>query len=198
MSTNYHLRCEECQEDGGFFSRQAWGWGNSDIIENMVFLMQHSDCNDQYQGETSFRIISEYSETNAENYLNWAKTLSDPESKAFNAFPRANEWQIAEDGNIREWWEKEGRAKAVKSINDIYLAEFSHYQKTKRERLAAIQAMKDLEVEAGKRVEICLETYGSHDYQDHPIFMTFADREADIKSEICQRCGAMTNGAIVY
>lgn len=196
MSTYYHLRCEECAEDGGFFSRQAWGWGNADIIENMVFLMQHSDCNNEYQSDTNFRIICE--SVKPENAINWARTLSDPESRSFDAFPRASEWKIAEDGNIREWWENEGRAKVVQSINDIYLADYSYYQKTKRERLAAIQAMKDLEVEAEKRVEACVATYGSHDYEIHPNRVTFGFMESEIKSEICHRCGAMTNGAIVY
>ena len=46
MSTYYRFRCPVCDEAGGFFSRQAWGWGNCDIIDNFKFLASHvSQCN---------------------------------------------------------------------------------------------------------------------------------------------------------
>lgn len=44
MSTYYELRCDQHDEQGGFFSRQMWGWGNADVIENTKFLMAHASC----------------------------------------------------------------------------------------------------------------------------------------------------------
>ena len=61
MSTYYALTCPKCKESSGFsFSRQAWGWGNADIIETFKFLMAHAECGDNYK--TDLQIVSEHSD----------------------------------------------------------------------------------------------------------------------------------------
>ena len=43
MSTYYYFVCKKCKEYGGFYSHQAWGWGNADFIDSFKFLMKHTD-----------------------------------------------------------------------------------------------------------------------------------------------------------
>jgi len=43
MSTYYKFQCSECKKTGGFFSRQAWGWGNADIVKNHKFIMNNKE-----------------------------------------------------------------------------------------------------------------------------------------------------------
>lgn len=61
MSTYYALTCPKCKETSGFsFSRQAWGWGNADIVETFKFLMAHAMCGGAYC--TDLQIVSEDSD----------------------------------------------------------------------------------------------------------------------------------------
>jgi len=47
MGTDYEFRCDVCEARGGWFTRQAWGWGNADILECFAFIMEHTrDCED--------------------------------------------------------------------------------------------------------------------------------------------------------
>ncbi|MDH4130057.1 MAG: hypothetical protein OEV44_14970 [Spirochaetota bacterium] len=57
MSTYYYFECKECNKVGkGIFTRQAWGWGNADIIDCFQFIMKHSaQC-----GSENISIKSEY------------------------------------------------------------------------------------------------------------------------------------------
>lgn len=43
MSTEYYFVCRRCKEYGGFYSHQAWGWGNADFIDSFKFLMKHTN-----------------------------------------------------------------------------------------------------------------------------------------------------------
>jgi len=59
MSTYYYFKCNKCDKIGGFFSRQAWGWGNFDIIASFKFLAKHCrDC-----GHEHLRIIWEHDDS---------------------------------------------------------------------------------------------------------------------------------------
>lgn len=49
MSTCYSFKCEKCQEYGGMYTRQAWGWGNFYVVETFKFLAFHtSKCGAEY------------------------------------------------------------------------------------------------------------------------------------------------------
>lgn len=41
MSNDYYLYCEKCKKHTYSFSRQAWGWGNANIIQSFRFIMKH-------------------------------------------------------------------------------------------------------------------------------------------------------------
>ena len=81
MSTYYFIGCEKCKEIGGFYSKQAWGWGNMDIVETFKFLAFHTEkC-----GHENIKIISEHDD---EIGL-WEKRASENEYfKRFIAFPK--------------------------------------------------------------------------------------------------------------
>lgn len=96
MSTYYELRCDACDQQGGFFSRQAWGWGNANLIENHKFLMHHAAC-----GE--IEILSEHDDRYAdpEPCKRWQRQLADSESVAHNAWPHG-EWRHVRDQGFRK------------------------------------------------------------------------------------------------
>lgn len=80
MSTYYKFVCEECRRSGGFFTRQAWGWGNVDIIDSFQFLMKHADeC-----GHKSLRVASEYDDDYS--------LTEDKDDTLQDYFPRSNDW----------------------------------------------------------------------------------------------------------
>jgi hypothetical protein len=43
MSTSYYFKCLKCNEVGGQYTRQAWGWGNLYVIETFKFLAYHTE-----------------------------------------------------------------------------------------------------------------------------------------------------------
>jgi hypothetical protein len=92
MSTYYYLRCSNCEELGGWFSRQAWGWGNFDIFETFKFLVAHADCD-------SLQILSEYDidEYKADE-KRWSQRLLGDAYLREHVWPHADEWKsVAED-----------------------------------------------------------------------------------------------------
>jgi len=116
MGTYYYFYCEECKERGGFLSRQAWGWGNFDIVDSFKFIAKHiREC-----GSKNIRIIDE-------NAIE-LEEVCDKEScrdenkfrKQFlkdtnDIFPKSNDWEFmskASDNNFREEWVK----KEIKSL----------------------------------------------------------------------------------
>ncbi|WP_094359871.1 hypothetical protein [Mycobacterium marinum] len=52
MSTYYYFHCEKCRQlSGGCFTRQAWGYGNADLIDTFKFVMHHiRECGEQHIG----------------------------------------------------------------------------------------------------------------------------------------------------
>lgn len=51
MSTYYYFVCKKCSKYGGFLSRQAWGYGNFDIIDSFKFIVKHmQECGTEHIG----------------------------------------------------------------------------------------------------------------------------------------------------
>lgn len=120
MSTNYSFHCKKCKVRGGSFTRQAWGWGNFNIIGSFKFLALHvRDC-----GAESIGVVSEY------NYTGEPDCDLDPEArrefleKAKGIFPHSNDWGFMRKAGLEpddSWTEqalekigKEGDEKANK------------------------------------------------------------------------------------
>lgn len=95
MSTYYKFRCPKCGEAGGFFSCQAWGWGNCDIFSNFKFIVAHSHCG-------TIEILSEHAEAYFDDSeeLRWLERLESDEDLRKNVWPHANEW-----AHVKESWE---------------------------------------------------------------------------------------------
>ena len=200
MSTNYILRCADCKEQGGYFTRQAWGWGNADVIENTVFLMAHADCFDKYQGDEDdhdrgIQIISEYDDIshNDEEMLKWIDNLQDSESRAGSAFPRADEWEAAKNGNIREWWElqKHGR-------DDSYLrsmvASRAELLQAARDMRKHLEEQLHLNIQA--RADECVAG-GGHYWNTEALEMGIGTNGYTFDSKICTTCGLTNTGAMI-
>lgn len=200
MSTNYKLRCGKCQEQGGYFTRQAWGWGNADIIENTVFLMAHADCYDRYQGEEDekLEVISEYDDRIGDYYetAKWIENLQSSETKAGNAFPRSSEWEAAKEGNIRQWWDAE-KAKQTKELN--YCISKLDERRVKLETQKALRKRleNELHFDIEKRVAECIAG-GGHHWARIPLTIQTASRlEQEIEGDICNACGLTKTGAMI-
>jgi hypothetical protein len=95
VSTYYQFRCPKCGEQGGFFSRQAWGWGNDDIFENFKFFVAHAHCG-------SLEVVSEMEERYFahEEELKWLERLNEDDRLRDHVWPQADEWQ-----EVAESWE---------------------------------------------------------------------------------------------
>ena len=91
MSTYYHFVCKECNEKGGFLSRQAWGTGNFDIIETFKSLAVHKDhkpilhCKHDDGGEPDI----------SRSKKSKAKFVE--ESKGM--MPHSNDWELVEEND---------------------------------------------------------------------------------------------------
>lgn len=105
MSTYYNLGCSDCKKRGGFFSRQAWGVGNTDLIETFKFITWHTlNC-----GAAGFDVLSEHDDEYFENQD------YDLLENARGYFPHSSDWTfMAQDfgeARTREidriWTEKE-------------------------------------------------------------------------------------------
>ena len=101
MSTYYCFRCADCKEQGGFFSRQMWGWGNCDIFTNFKFCVAHAHC-------SALEILPEWDDRWADDAeeRKWAERLRDEEGLADDVWPRATEWKKVTMGweASHEWW----------------------------------------------------------------------------------------------
>lgn len=201
MSTNYRLRCNTCKEQGGFFSRQAWGWGNADVIENTVFLMAHAECGDYYQGdpddEIGIRILSEhdYLDDHAEERLKWIDNLQG-DTIAGTAFPRASEWQAAKEGDIREWWDTEKRAgkDSIAGSYRRYLEEQAAEIKKRRDAIKALEEAHKVDCEG--RVAACIAA-GGHYWNTDNVEMSVGNNGYSFESKICTSCGLTDTGAMI-
>lgn len=110
MSTYYYFACDECREYGGWFSRQAWGWGNMDIVDTFAFLAHHAEHNNWYQDQTALRVISEH-DTYSLHAEGWTKIVSRRDADAeghladyervadypFATFPHSDDWRHHEE-----------------------------------------------------------------------------------------------------
>ena len=200
MSTNYTMRCGACKEQGGYFTRQAWGWGNADVIENTVFLMAHADCYDRYQGDEDehLEIISEHD--HRDNYdeenLKWIENLQNPETVAGSAFPRGDEWKLVQDGgDIRAWWQ---------AHKDNLTERADDYREGIAERQGAIEAKRalrkhledQLHFDIEKRVAECIEG-GGHHWDTISLSVQDGNKMARSHSDICSSCGLTSTGAMI-
>ncbi|MBE7173860.1 MAG: hypothetical protein INR73_25020 [Williamsia sp.] len=49
MSREYIFKCNKCNEYGGTYTRQVWGWGNFYVVESFKFLAYHTErCGPEY------------------------------------------------------------------------------------------------------------------------------------------------------
>lgn len=101
MSTYYYFKCEKCKRTGGFLSRQAWGWGNFDIIDSFKFLGLHiAEC-----GHDNIRMTWEhdddcYNEEPKDSFLKRSEGI----------FPYSNDWEFmkkTEKDYDKAWIENE-------------------------------------------------------------------------------------------
>lgn len=95
MSTNYSFYCEPLKMKNGFFSRQAWGWGNFTIITCFKWLAY---CIEKY-GIESIKVISEYDieyeehwNTIKNNFKYFASIQLDFLIKTRDYYPRSNDY----------------------------------------------------------------------------------------------------------
>lgn len=83
MSTYYYFICKKCAKYGGFLSRQAWGYGNFDIIDSFKFIVKHKqECGVEHIGVVVEHDIFE-------NYEEDKELPSDED-----AFPLSNDWSV--------------------------------------------------------------------------------------------------------
>lgn len=120
MSTYYYFKCNKCKRKGGFFSRQAWGWGNFDIIDSFKFLAFHTDnCGEEY-----IIVISEHSEDYEED-LN-IEIINYYKKESFDHFPSSNDWKFMRENiekdieTLNLLWVEE-KTKGIKPDNGIKL-----------------------------------------------------------------------------
>lgn len=202
MGTYYGLRCNKCKEQGGFFSRQAWGWGNADIIENTVFLMAHAECFNKYQGEENehLEIISEYDwgYRKDEEILWWYENLNNPDSIAANAFPKSKDWDVAD---IRAHWEK--IKLHYKTDADRIRENLEIQEKSRQERIEAIKNVQKIHAEElQKRNDACI-AIGGHWFDENPFEIISYDKGESIAQTIkadnkfCKACGCDGKGGAV-
>lgn len=108
MSTYYYFSCTKCRTRGGVFGKQAWGWGDFDMIESFKYLAHHiRTC-----GEDSIRVISE----DVEDYVDQLHGEYNhflEETK--HIFPHSRDWQFLDKwkmlkvDEMKEKWVEENR-----------------------------------------------------------------------------------------
>ncbi len=81
MSTYYYFVCNKCSKYGGFISRQAWGYGNFDIIDSFKFIVKHK----QECGTENIGLAVEH-----DIFENYEEDKDLPSDK--DVFPHSNDW----------------------------------------------------------------------------------------------------------
>lgn len=84
MSTYYYFKCKKCEKLGGFFTRQALGWGNVDIIKSFQFIMKHT----RLCQESGFEIMNGTYHIPEEDF--------DNDENLNNYFPYSDDWDKKE------------------------------------------------------------------------------------------------------
>ncbi len=114
MSTYYYFFCNNCQRRGGFLTRQAWGWGNFNIIDTFKFISYHSEkC-----GHKNIRIISEHD--SEYEFDNIGIEEIEYYREAEGIFPHSDDWEYMEKNELttieldKKWTEQ----KIEEHIND--------------------------------------------------------------------------------
>ena len=122
MSTYYYMRCDKCKQIGGFFSRQAWGWGNADIVETFKFMMLHTArCGHQH-----IRVISEHDdqffderdEALGGEWLGVEKAQIKFLEDSRRMFPCSCDWKLPDEkgDDIGERWYRLEMEKALEAV----------------------------------------------------------------------------------
>ena len=92
MSTYYSFKCDKCKLLGGFMSRQAWGTGNADLIDNFKFVMHHSlNCGTEFQGVVSEH-QQEYEDYEDTNIASEARKRHLAATE--DIFPHSSDWEF--------------------------------------------------------------------------------------------------------
>lgn len=112
MSTYYSFKCDKCKLLGGFMSRQAWGSGNADLVDNFKFVMYHSlECGTDYVGvcDEHSEEYTDYEDTNIQTKAR-LKHLKD----TVNIFPHSSDWEFMRDNQkeFKKKWVASERKKA--------------------------------------------------------------------------------------
>ena len=189
MSTNYNLRCGACKEQGGDFTRQAWGWGNANVIENTIFLMAHAECWNTYQGDDDeiLSIVTEHDRlyNDDEEILNWINNLQNLESRASSAFPRDNMWNELKNGvDVRIWWQQEKDSMAERKLGlEERIAEIKAVRQKKIDLRDYLIAQQYNDVK--QKADACIAGGGHYFTQYSPL------------DGLCATCGATKNGAMI-
>jgi hypothetical protein len=88
MSTYYQFKCKKCNRIGGFYSRQAWGWGNFNIIDSFKFIAYHTEnCGEEYIG-----VISEHDENFEADLIQ--ERIDFYTRDTIDHFPLSNDWKF--------------------------------------------------------------------------------------------------------
>ena len=105
MGYYYKFICKKCCVSGGFFSSQAWGFGNFDIIENFKFIGRHLYCEDENL-DLALRIVGEgnglyydYPSEQPEDFVKYTKSF----------MPHSNDWELVINNKwseVESLWEK--------------------------------------------------------------------------------------------
>lgn len=93
MATDYYLYCGKCKKSTYSFSRQAWGWGNANIIDSFRFIMKHiAECDQEdlagwRENPLSIRII-----VDDDHELLNSTTDTDKDEDLKKYFPFSADW----------------------------------------------------------------------------------------------------------
>jgi hypothetical protein len=117
MSTYYYFACDRCKEFGGFFSRQAWGWGNMDIVDTFAFLAHHAEHVDHYQEQLELRVISEHDAYDLQSQ-GWTKivTCEEGDEDRLADYERLADYQVATFPHSEDWKRQEELFAAYKRL----------------------------------------------------------------------------------
>ncbi|MCK5603850.1 hypothetical protein KAR91_18330 [Candidatus Pacearchaeota archaeon] len=86
MSTYYKFQCPVCKKTGGFFSRQAWGYGNCALIDNFKFMIKH-------MVECSANMLIIISEHDSDCY----DAEEDTDYLNNNYMPHSRDWRVVKE-----------------------------------------------------------------------------------------------------
>lgn len=104
MSTYYYFHCTKHKQSGGCWTRQAWGYGNADLIESFKFVMYHiREC-----GPESIGMHSEHEDNEYINIDSNEDSRREFLSVTADIMPRSNDWEFmgryGSRGNWKEQW----------------------------------------------------------------------------------------------